>query len=111
MSTVAEMQNAVELLPALEGEVVESRLLVRRFGLDVIDDDEGANSNSCAASKCSLPGLAAGIRCENYAALPQHFLNFLPELHRHGSLRPTFGDSRMNGRTGASLSSHSSGSR
>ena len=30
-----------------------------------------------------------GWRCLVYAALPQHFLNFLPEPQGHGSLRPT----------------------
>jgi hypothetical protein len=42
MSTVAEIENAIELLPAVEREALESRLLARRFGLDALDQDERA---------------------------------------------------------------------
>src|SRR5215831_18224817 len=35
------------------------------------------------------PVRTSGWRCLIYAALPQHFLNFLPEPQGHGSLRPT----------------------
>ncbi len=37
MSTLAEIENAIGLLPAGEREVLESRLLARRFGLDELD--------------------------------------------------------------------------
>ncbi|MDQ3623898.1 MAG: hypothetical protein M3463_15655 [Verrucomicrobiota bacterium] len=42
MSTVAEIENAIELLPPLEREALESRVLVRRFGLDALSEDERA---------------------------------------------------------------------
>ena len=42
MSTVAEIENAIGLLPAEEREAIESRLLARRFGLDSLDEDEHA---------------------------------------------------------------------
>ena len=42
MSTVAEIQNAIELLPAPDREALESRLLARRFGLDALGEDERA---------------------------------------------------------------------
>jgi hypothetical protein len=42
MSTVAEIENAIQLLPAVEREALESRLLVRRFGLDALDENERA---------------------------------------------------------------------
>ena len=42
MSTLAEIENAIGLLPAGEREVLESRLLSRRFGLDALDGGERA---------------------------------------------------------------------
>ena len=42
MSTVAEIQNAIELLPAPDREALELQLLARRFGLDALGEDEGA---------------------------------------------------------------------
>ena len=40
VSTVAEIENAIKLLPAAEREALESRLLARRFGLDALGDAE-----------------------------------------------------------------------
>ena len=42
MSTLAEIEDAIELLPAAEREALESRLLPRRFGLDAMSDGERA---------------------------------------------------------------------
>lgn len=42
MSTLAEIENAIELLPTAEREALETRLLARRFGLDAVNDDERA---------------------------------------------------------------------
>ena len=42
MSTIAEIENAIELLPAAEREALETRLLGRRFGLDALDENERA---------------------------------------------------------------------
>ena len=42
MSTLAEIENAIGLLPAGEREVLESRLLSRRFGLDALDGGDRA---------------------------------------------------------------------
>lgn len=42
MSTVAEIEIAIQLLPLLEREALESRLLARRFGLDALDESERA---------------------------------------------------------------------
>src|SRR4029077_9862001 len=39
--------------------------------------------------------MALGERFCNYATRPQQFLYFLPLPHGHGSLRPTFGSSRL----------------
>ena len=38
MSTVAEIETAIEGLPKNEREDLESRLLARRFGLDAMSD-------------------------------------------------------------------------
>jgi hypothetical protein len=38
MSTVREIEQAIQLLPNNEREALESRLLARRFGLDALDD-------------------------------------------------------------------------
>ena len=38
MSTVEAIEQAIERLTAVEREALESRLLTRRFGLDVLDD-------------------------------------------------------------------------
>ncbi len=40
MSTVAEIENAIEHLPASSREALESRLLARRFGLDALSENE-----------------------------------------------------------------------
>jgi hypothetical protein len=40
MSTVSEIEDAIERLPAPEREALESRLLSRRFGLDALNGDE-----------------------------------------------------------------------
>ena len=37
MSTLAEIESAIEHLPDVEREALESRLLSRRFGLDALD--------------------------------------------------------------------------
>ena len=42
MSTIQDIEQAIELLPSIEREVLESRLLVRRFGLNALDDAERA---------------------------------------------------------------------
>jgi hypothetical protein len=42
MSTTAEIETAIERLPAIEREALEARLLTRRFGLDALNDDERA---------------------------------------------------------------------
>lgn len=40
MSTVQEIEAAIERLPAAEREALESRVLARRCGLDAVDGDE-----------------------------------------------------------------------
>jgi hypothetical protein len=40
MSTVAEIESAIEGLPANQREALESRWLARRFGLDAISEGE-----------------------------------------------------------------------
>jgi hypothetical protein len=40
MSTVQEIEAAIESLPAAERESFESRLLARRCGVDALRDDE-----------------------------------------------------------------------
>jgi hypothetical protein len=40
MSTIAEIENAIQLLPPVEREALESRLMARRFGLDALDENE-----------------------------------------------------------------------
>jgi hypothetical protein len=40
MSTVDAIEKAIARLTAVEREGLESRLLTRRFGLDVLDDTE-----------------------------------------------------------------------
>lgn len=42
MSTVAEIETAIEGLPTNEREALESRLLARRFGLDAMSEGERA---------------------------------------------------------------------
>ncbi|HSI11799.1 MAG TPA: hypothetical protein VK961_07130 [Chthoniobacter sp.] len=42
MSTVSEIEDAIERLPQAEREALESRLLSRRFGLDALDVNERA---------------------------------------------------------------------
>jgi hypothetical protein len=42
MSTVAEIESAIQLLSSTEREALESRLLARRFGLDVLGENERA---------------------------------------------------------------------
>jgi hypothetical protein len=42
MSTVEAIEQAIERLTVVEREVLESRLLARRFGLDILNDDERA---------------------------------------------------------------------
>jgi hypothetical protein len=42
MSTVSEIENAIDHLPAAEREALESRLLSRRFGLDALAATERA---------------------------------------------------------------------
>jgi len=42
MSTAAEIEVAIEHLPAAEREALEARLLARRFGLAALIDDERA---------------------------------------------------------------------
>lgn len=42
MSTVAEIENAIDLLPAPERDALEARLLARRFRVDSLDDNERA---------------------------------------------------------------------
>jgi hypothetical protein len=40
MSSLAEIEAAIEALPASERATLEERLLARRFSLDVLDADE-----------------------------------------------------------------------
>jgi hypothetical protein len=40
VSTVQEIEAALERLPATEREAFESRLIARRFGLDALGSDE-----------------------------------------------------------------------
>lgn len=40
MSTVQEIEAAIERLPAAEREELESRVVARRCGLDALDRDE-----------------------------------------------------------------------
>ena len=40
MSTVSEIESAIERLPSAEREALESRLLLRRFGFDGLDAAE-----------------------------------------------------------------------
>jgi hypothetical protein len=42
MSTIAEIEDAIEGLPAAERETLEARLLARRFGLDAMSEGEHA---------------------------------------------------------------------
>lgn len=42
MSTLAEIESAIQHLPVVEREALESRLLSRRFGLDALDSAERA---------------------------------------------------------------------
>jgi len=42
MSTIAEIESAIERLPVAEREALEGRLLSRRFGLDALDAAERA---------------------------------------------------------------------
>ena len=42
MSTIAEIESAIERLPVAEREALEGRLLSRRFGLDALDAVERA---------------------------------------------------------------------
>jgi hypothetical protein len=42
MSTTAEIETAIERLPASEREALEARLLTRRFGLAALDEAERA---------------------------------------------------------------------
>jgi len=42
MSTLAEIESAIECLPVAEREALEGRLLSRRFGLDALDAAERA---------------------------------------------------------------------
>ena len=42
MSTVQEIERAIERLPEMERDVLESRLLARRCGLSNLNDDENA---------------------------------------------------------------------
>ena len=42
MSTIAEIESAIELLPVADREALEGRLLSRRFGLDALDATERA---------------------------------------------------------------------
>ncbi len=42
MSTVEDIEQAIDRLTAVEREVLESRLLARRFGLDFLSPDERA---------------------------------------------------------------------
>ena len=42
MSTLAEIESAIERLPVAEREALEGRLLSRRFGLDALDAAERA---------------------------------------------------------------------
>jgi len=42
MSTIAEIESAIERLPVAEREALEGRLLSRRFGLDALDATERA---------------------------------------------------------------------
>ena len=42
MSTIAEIESAIERLPVTEREALEGRLLSRRFGLDALDATERA---------------------------------------------------------------------
>ena len=42
MSTLAEIESAIEHLPVVEREALESRLLSRRFGLNALDAAEHA---------------------------------------------------------------------
>jgi hypothetical protein len=43
VSTVQEIELAIEQLPASEREAIESRLLARRFGLSALTEEEHAN--------------------------------------------------------------------
>ena len=57
MSTIAEIQNAIELLPPPDREALESRLLARRFGLDALGEDERAELlASLDAAECEMDG-------------------------------------------------------
>ena len=40
MSTVAEIEHAIELLPDVERDAFEARLIARRFGLDALGESE-----------------------------------------------------------------------
>jgi hypothetical protein len=40
MSTVVQIENAIEHLPLAERESLESRLLARRFGLDGLNSED-----------------------------------------------------------------------
>jgi hypothetical protein len=42
MSAIEAIEEAIERLPVAEREALESRLLRRRFGLDVFDENERA---------------------------------------------------------------------
>ena len=43
MSTVQEIEHAIEQLPASERDAIESRLLARRFGLSALTEKEHAS--------------------------------------------------------------------
>ena len=43
MSTVTEIEEAIERLPAADREALENRLITRRFGLDALDDQQRAD--------------------------------------------------------------------
>ncbi|MEI6562192.1 MAG: hypothetical protein WCO68_08935 [Verrucomicrobiota bacterium] len=40
MSTITEIEDAIEHLPVAEREFLESRLLARRFGLDTLNPED-----------------------------------------------------------------------
>ncbi|HEY2343960.1 MAG TPA: hypothetical protein VGH90_13045 [Chthoniobacteraceae bacterium] len=42
MSTVAEIEKAIDELPKNDREALESRLILRRFGLAALEQDERA---------------------------------------------------------------------
>ena len=42
MSTIQDIEQAIESLPTVEREVLESRLLARRVGLNAVGDAERA---------------------------------------------------------------------